>query len=378
MNTYEDVETPEFMVSFEWFRSSSGYTVSSIPIIAAHDFNQNIGLVERAMIYQKDIALKTAPFIFPNAPHPFDSSIKVPQDILFPHPSSVIIDNQILPSLAMAQSSPTIDSLLSFTNQFGLLTGGLLLTINENPYLGDSIHLWFQNRWIIKNLLTLWEWILKKDIANLKKIFIRRDLGCDVKNIYQIIMTDESILNELHSHNGVHLEKQTDLQLQISLLNNISINQLFLEHPHFVQDPSFSDNEIINTAYHYLMRQLKSRLEYFPTQFEVVYNPKETKLEQGFKTDTLLGLIWHQFFHYVTGERKLKRCPICGQWQDVTGRKSSWNAHKLCSGKERKRKWRDSKKPAKNPRGRPKKHVNKGGFEKCLEQLKNAEKLPIA
>lgn len=361
LNFESEVEIPEFMVSFEWLRSSSGYTVSSTPLIANHDFNQNIGLVEQAIVYQKDAALKKPPYIFPCVPHPLDVPIRVPQNILFPRPDTPIMDNQTLPALAMAQSLPTIEAMISFTNQFGLLTRGLLLNINENPYIGDSVHLWFHNRWIIKNLLLLWEWISKKDIMHLRSLFIRRNLGRSVKNIYQFIMTDEDILNELHYTNGDALQKKTDLQLQISQTNNIPLNQLFLENPFTVQSPSFSDSEIISTAYKYLIHQLKSRLEYFPTQFDVIYNPQKNKLEQSFKTATLIGLIWYQFFHYVTGERKLKRCPYCGQWQDVTGRKDSWKAHKLCSGKERKKNWRNARKPTGKTRGRPKKENIGGG-----------------
>lgn len=49
----------------------------------------------------------------------------------------------------------------------------------------------------------------------------------------------------------------------------------------------------------------------------------------------LLSAMWFQFSQAITGERKYKRCPICGYWEDVTQRRSDWKRHDSCASNVR-------------------------------------------
>lgn len=53
----------------------------------------------------------------------------------------------------------------------------------------------------------------------------------------------------------------------------------------------------------------------------------------------LLSAMWLQFYFSVLGERKIKRCPVCGLWEDVTERSERWTMHPECSTRERSRRY---------------------------------------
>ena len=45
--------------------------------------------------------------------------------------------------------------------------------------------------------------------------------------------------------------------------------------------------------------------------------------------------MWYELLQIITGERKIKQCPICLQWSDVTKVKGSWAKHRDCANWDR-------------------------------------------
>ncbi len=45
---------------------------------------------------------------------------------------------------------------------------------------------------------------------------------------------------------------------------------------------------------------------------------------------SLLSAMWYQAALALSGERRYKRCPICGRWEDVTDRRPNWKRHQQC------------------------------------------------
>jgi len=54
---------------------------------------------------------------------------------------------------------------------------------------------------------------------------------------------------------------------------------------------------------------------------------EKNDLKQYFRPSSLLALMWFQFFRYVTGQQKIKQCPICSDWYAVSddSNKTRWN-----------------------------------------------------
>ncbi|MDR1510535.1 MAG: hypothetical protein LBS53_12955 [Synergistaceae bacterium] len=67
---------------------------------------------------------------------------------------------------------------------------------------------------------------------------------------------------------------------------------------------------------------------------------------------SLLSAMWHQFFLAQTGEIRLRRCSVCGKWEDMKTHRESWSKHKNCANYQRLKKSRAKKREMLN-RDRP-------------------------
>ena len=77
-------------------------------------------------------------------------------------------------------------------------------------------------------------------------------------------------------------------------------------------------------------------------------NPTLTLDDEGglapyFYPQTLLAAMWFQLFQAVIGEKKYKRCELCGLWEDVTDRTAKWKKHPECANRDRVKRSRENK-----------------------------------
>lgn len=340
-----ELEISEHFPRFFWSRVKS-YSIIPSAIVCTDTLIPDI--------YRNIPSLIRAPFVIADKSIDLNGII-LSQEELFPPPGYKIEDKKNLPTIALAQSQGDIEGLLDFVHQFGLLTDGLRLRCKLSnsksyiDYIGESTALWFEERWAIKNLLLLWEWIDNKDFEKLNKI-INYDYK---KKGYHVTLSDMQLLaEEKFSSEPLHtLLSSNQLKEEISLKNSIDKSKVILYYG-FVYCNNPSNELLLNLAYITLERLLSEKLFLYPSYFTIEYNQQSKNFDQIFRPKTLISLIWYQFSHYVTKERRLKRCAGCGQWQDVTGRKESWKWHKNCGGIIRKRNSRPS---TGRSRGRPRK-----------------------
>ncbi|NSW76106.1 MAG: hypothetical protein HPY68_04915 [Candidatus Atribacteria bacterium] len=72
--------------------------------------------------------------------------------------------------------------------------------------------------------------------------------------------------------------------------------------------------------------------------YPVLYNEKG-RFTTYLKPRDLLSALWLQFYFVLVGERRIKRCSVCGLWEDVTDKTKGWSKHHECSQRERFRKY---------------------------------------
>ena len=71
---------------------------------------------------------------------------------------------------------------------------------------------------------------------------------------------------------------------------------------------------------------INCQLKEYPVTPCLLFDEKND-LKQYFRPSSLLSLMWFQFFRYVTGQQKIKQCPVCSDWYDVSddSNKTRWN-----------------------------------------------------
>jgi len=70
---------------------------------------------------------------------------------------------------------------------------------------------------------------------------------------------------------------------------------------------------------------INCQLKEYPVTPCLLFDEKND-LKQYFRPSSLLALMWFQFFRYVTGQQKIKQCPICSDWYDISddSNKTRW------------------------------------------------------
>jgi hypothetical protein len=63
---------------------------------------------------------------------------------------------------------------------------------------------------------------------------------------------------------------------------------------------------------------------------------------------SLISCLWHQLSLALDRKINLRRCDICGQWEDMANHRSNWKAHKHCANREAVKRHRKKKKEKKD------------------------------
>jgi hypothetical protein len=75
--------------------------------------------------------------------------------------------------------------------------------------------------------------------------------------------------------------------------------------------------DVLVAAQLYLLQVINDRLNPHATRTHV-WDAEEQRSVTVFMPRNLLGAIWMQFEHFVTGDNKLVSCPVCGSWFEVS------------------------------------------------------------
>ena len=101
--------------------------------------------------------------------------------------------------------------------------------------------------------------------------------------------------------------------------------------------------EILEVASDYLQHMITSKLAQYPLQVAFEKDDKG-KLYKTICPTSLLSAMWYQFFLAQTGEIRLRRCAICGKWENMEGHRSTWSMHANCANYGRVKRAREKKK----------------------------------
>jgi hypothetical protein len=91
--------------------------------------------------------------------------------------------------------------------------------------------------------------------------------------------------------------------------------------------------------------RVNRKLREYPLNFVVQVNERGEFLNV-LQPTSLLSALWYQFLLLVRGDVKLRRCDVCGKWEDMKTHRDNWRRHKSCASIQRVIKSRNKAKEA--------------------------------
>ncbi|MDR1732147.1 MAG: hypothetical protein LBR61_08645, partial [Synergistaceae bacterium] len=96
-------------------------------------------------------------------------------------------------------------------------------------------------------------------------------------------------------------------------------------------------------ALRYIQETISKKLAVFPLQF-VFRMDDDGKFRKIIEPTSLLSAMWYQFYLALTGEIRLRRCSLCGRWENMEGHRDTWKKHANCANYGRVKRAREKKK----------------------------------
>lgn len=254
--------------------------------------------------------------------------------------------------LEFASVEPTREGILGFANRYGKLSlsgeievltpvyswpageaprpprgPGSVIYPNRSDgrdYLGvfgESLQWWQDEIRDMRRVTALWQWLREENVGCLSQVIKWRG---------------DSVLYMFANPEDVQRGETRNAESGL------------LAAPWFRGDilARFRRGDYLLPAQHLLQTKINEKLRLYHTKPRLLMNEKN-QLEPYLYPDGLIAALWFQCYQAVVGEKKLKRCSICGKWQDVTDltprRQEKWQFHSNCATRERVRRYRERK-----------------------------------
>jgi hypothetical protein len=85
----------------------------------------------------------------------------------------------------------------------------------------------------------------------------------------------------------------------------------------------------VKVAKAYVQQVITGKLEKYPLFLK--FESRNGDLSKVLVPSNLLSFMWYQLYLAQTGEINLRRCSICGKWENMEGHRSTWTKHANCA-----------------------------------------------
>jgi hypothetical protein len=214
-----------------------------------------------------------------------------------------------------AAVDPHLDGILAFANKYGNLKGRC--TIEE----------WWKEIEAMRQAASIWEAWSNFNAVVLRRHFLWQTDG----NGKRVVLFD--------SHPGKPSAGPQGERVTMVIGSETSPGGLW---------QALADKDVRMAAQLYLMRVIDDHLVRLATSTPV-WDKEEKRVVRVLMPLNLLGAIWLQFEHFVTGSNKLVSCPVCGRWFEVS-RTAGRSDKEYCQPSCRSKAYRDRRAPKKKPK----------------------------
>lgn len=213
---------------------------------------------------------------------------------------------------------------------------------------GESLEFWRREIWDMARVFQIWRVLEEKDYELFKRIawfgscrdsHIPKEVtlaNCVLTNLPRNIL-----LKTFSNAEEVYEAIAGGAPNVIALLRSHLPEEvpLFMSYSYFPLEPRRKDIDIDDLRF-FLWQEINSHLSRKVSPFLKI---TESGFEPYLASRDLLSALWLQFYFAVLGERKLKRCAVCGLWEDVTDKTEAWTMHPECGARKRSKKYYNDK-----------------------------------
>jgi len=242
---------------------------------------------------------------------------------------------------AMVETLPPMSALYALSK-----TG---IAEEDTNYLrrADSLYFWVQEIWNMAMTFQAWRIVEERDIEWLRRVaLIRRPKDAGYNKVFDVhfVFTNlprEVVLTfqdaETLYQKAAKGTSQDIASLRSYLPNGAPLLVTMTKDPLplMVEGDNLED-ALFATLLDWVSLKVSHHLKggVYP-----IVQSEEGRLAAYLKPKDLLSAMWLQFYFVLVGEKRIKRCSICGLWEDVTDKTKAWSAHAECAQRERFRKY---------------------------------------
>jgi hypothetical protein len=324
-------------MSLTWQKPSIGYTW------------EDCGAVDEDLLGRK--------FKIPNPPYLVEKDYSQDMIVYQPFDDSTIFAN-------FADIEPSPDTFAQWASKYGPLVGAERL--KENPMIktllvypkecvnpqkiihhmglirtlgnkgeayaqpSESLQFWSKEHEELRTAFLLWELANLKDTKTLERLIewnaekngvslwkIGREHLSTV-DMDRVKARDKGYIEELTAR-GVHLvwENLFDAQYMRPWASKIC------RYP-----------DVIKPALLHVQLHINKKLQEYPLNF-AIHVDEWGKTSTVLNPTSLLFAMWYQFLLAFREDVKLRRCDVCGKWEDMKNHRDNWHRHKSCASVQR-------------------------------------------
>jgi hypothetical protein len=222
----------------------------------------------------------------------------------------------------------------------------MLRPLQDNPHhkKGDQFYrrvkadpwlFWRNEQRELSFTAMLWEMLSKRD-PRLNGIIMWAHEGQRIY-VYKIKkeLLDEIDFEKMRTDEDYLLEHTTNRVLMFDIRSRSSEGREWLAR--YCRFP-----DVMNAASIYIQSTINSKLSEYPLQVKFQMD-QDGLLHKALMPTSLLSAMWYQLYLAVIGEIKLRRCAICGKWENMEGHRINWSKHAACANNERVKRSRGKK-----------------------------------
>jgi hypothetical protein len=206
---------------------------------------------------------------------------------------------------------------------------GITCTIEDGKkgygQCGESLQFWRKEHKKLSFAFLVWELLNLKDSENLSKILNWHNMntGVLIHTIGREILPTvdmSKVRGEKRDHNYLFkhgIEMEVVFECEYGNINSWASK--ICRYP-----------DVIKPALLYVQLSVNDKLREYPLGFVTKINEHGNFINL-LQPTSLLSAMWYQFLKVLRGDVKLRRCDVCGRWEDMKTHRDNWRRHRSCA-----------------------------------------------